>query len=325
LRAAAEVKSLIEEEGLNFNVTDEVEFLKLLRFLRARKFNVAQTMEMIRKDVEWRHEQNRISLRHLRASDVIDSDLSQVYKYCPAWFQGYDKQGRPVVFRCLGKFESWNLNKITTVDKLIEFHAWEMEQLVRLAEQKSKETGTNVETFTIVIDAGGFTFRQATPDAFAFAKKSAVTDNNHYPERLGTIIVINAPAAVVWAWRIAQNFVDEVTVSKVKMVGCNPKEWQPVLFSLIDKEQIPEKYGGLARNLTPEEEIETLNPPPGLAIPLTKSDLEFEKNSSAQLTMTTINGDESGKYSYDTPIDVEEYTGEYTGLSSSSSSSSGRN
>ena len=40
LDCAEKVKEMIKAEKLHFNIDEEVEFLKILRFLRARKFNV---------------------------------------------------------------------------------------------------------------------------------------------------------------------------------------------------------------------------------------------------------------------------------------------
>lgn len=39
--AATKVLQEIKAENLNFNIDEEIEFLKVLRFLRARKFNVS--------------------------------------------------------------------------------------------------------------------------------------------------------------------------------------------------------------------------------------------------------------------------------------------
>jgi hypothetical protein len=56
------------------------------------------------------------------------------------------------------------------MQQLINFHAWESEQLLRLMYARSKETGCNIETFTVVIDASGWRLSQATGDAYTFIK-----------------------------------------------------------------------------------------------------------------------------------------------------------
>lgn len=88
LSAAAELICMIEQHGLNINTDGEEEFLKVLRFLRARKFNVAQAFEMLRSDIEWREQDNRLNLRRETAKEILQCDPSEVYKYFPTWIQG---------------------------------------------------------------------------------------------------------------------------------------------------------------------------------------------------------------------------------------------
>lgn len=47
----------------------------------------------------------------------------------------------------------------------------------------------------------------------------AVTDSDHYPERLGTMIIVNAPSVLSFAWRIIQGFLDAVTKEKINILG----------------------------------------------------------------------------------------------------------
>ena len=88
----------------------------------------------------------------------------------PIFIVGYDKQCRPISWRKFGKFEIWNILKLTSMKQMINFHAWESEQLLRLMHEKSLETGYYIETFTVVIDASGWAISQATSDAFTFIK-----------------------------------------------------------------------------------------------------------------------------------------------------------
>lgn len=91
LSAANELILLIEKENLSFNCDEEHEFLKLLRFLRARKFNVKNAFKMIESDIKWREEENRISLRQETADEVLKCNITEFYRYFPAWMQGHDK------------------------------------------------------------------------------------------------------------------------------------------------------------------------------------------------------------------------------------------
>lgn len=260
LEAVNELSSLIEKEQLSFFHDEEDEFLKLLRFLRARKFNVKQAFEMVREDVKWRQEENRLQLRRETAADVLGCDLGKMYTYFPTWIQGTDKQLRPVSYRQFGKFEVWNVLKLTTMEKLIRFHAWETEVALHRMYKLSRSSGFNIETFVIVIDAAGWGLRLATSDALTFIKGMAVTDSNHYPERLGSLVVINAPSVLAITYRIIQGFLDEVQQKKIRIFSTDRKEWLPVLLELIDEDQIPQQYGGTAPDPTPEDALNAMNP-----------------------------------------------------------------
>lgn len=260
LRAVNELIELIEGKSLNFNHDDENEFLKLLRFLRARKFNVQQAFKMVEEDVRWRHEENRVKLRFETAEEVLGCDLTQIFKYFPTWIQGFDKQKRPVSYRKFGQFEIWNVLKLTSMQQLIRFHAWETEQALNKMYRYSKETDNNIETFVLVIDASGWNLGLATSDAFTFIKGMALTDSDHYPERLGTMIIINAPSVLAIAYRVIQGFLDDVQKEKIKIFSTNRNEWQEVLYNHIDKDQIPIQYGGNALDPTPEQAIKSMNP-----------------------------------------------------------------
>ena len=260
LRGVNTLKLMIDKEGLLFLNDDENEFLKLLRFLRARKFNVEQAMIMVRNDCTWRRDVVGYDLILENAQDVLGCDLASVYKYFPTWLQGFDKQHRPVSYRQFGKFEIWHILQLTDFQSLVRFHAWESEAAIRQMFKKVQDLGINVETFVCVVDAQGWGVRLATKDAFAFIKSMADTDAAHYPERLGRLIVINAPFALSWAWSIIVTFLDEVTKAKISIYS-SESVWKPVLFDLIDKSQVPEMYGGDAPNPQGGSAILDMNPP----------------------------------------------------------------
>lgn len=243
------------------NEGQEHTFLKLLRFLRARKFNVDNAFSMIESDILWRSEGNRGNLRNMRAAEVLGCDSREVCKYFPTWIQGYDKQSRPISWRQFGKFEIWSILNHTTMENLIKFHAWETEQSLRMMNQLSVQHQINIETFVLIIDAGGWTVSLATSDAFTFIKGMVGTDSDHYPERLGMMMIINAPFMLSWAWKIIQAFLDDVTKAKIKIYS-SPSEWQPELFKFIDRDQAPIMYGGTQPNPEhPEDFIKSMDPP----------------------------------------------------------------
>ena len=244
IKAVQYVLQTIKDENLSFVTVEENENLKVLRFLRARQFDIDATLTMIRDDAEWRNDETRSQLRYQTAYEVLQCDLSIIYRYFPTWTQGYDKQCRPISWRQFGKFDITKVLKQTTMEHLINFHIWEIEQMLRLTYTKSKVTGLNVENFLVVIDVSGWHLGLANQHAYTFIKALIQTDSEHYPERLGQLIVINAPNMFSMAWRVIEGFMNDIQKRKIQIHGINQEEWLPHLLSLIDMDQIPEQYGG---------------------------------------------------------------------------------
>jgi hypothetical protein len=238
----------------------EIPLFKLLRFLRARQFDVDKAFVMLKNDIEWRSCEGRSILVNQSSKDVLECDIHEMFQYFPTWIQGHDRQQRPIAWRQFGKFEVWNVLKLTTMERLVAFHAWEAEQAIRLVKLQCSISCYNIETFVVVIDASGWGLHLATPDAFRFIQGMAATDSDHYPERLGKLIIINAPYVLSFAWKIISSFLDEVQKSKIKICA-SQSEWFPELLQLMDEDQIPEQYGGKEKNLSVEEAISSMDPP----------------------------------------------------------------
>lgn len=213
---------------------------------------------MLRADVEWR--QTIKDLRQMTAEEVVQCDTARLYRYCPSWVAGRDKQLRPICWTKSGRLELWEVTKMTSVENMVRFHAWQNEQAVRLMYEGAEASGYNVETFLIVVDAEHWHIGLATSDAFRYIKGMVTTDSDHYPERLGACIIINAPAMLAMAWRVIVTFLDEVTRRKVNILS-HRSEWLPVLLELVDEDQIPQQYGGTHPDPDPAHAFDSMNPP----------------------------------------------------------------
>jgi len=83
LLATQSLRSLLHEEkrdsGANSvyksylsRYDQQNEFLLLLRFLRARKFDIQQSFELLKKDIDWRIDNDITNLRYKKAVDVLE-------------------------------------------------------------------------------------------------------------------------------------------------------------------------------------------------------------------------------------------------------------
>lgn len=182
--AVSLLKKKCIENKIDLYDDSEYEYLKLLRFLRARKFVVHEAYSLLTKDIEWRTYKVGLDLKYESAENVLHCDVGKLVEYYPAFIQGIDKQSRPICYRP-GGFKIWKLLELTTFDNLIRFHSWETEQCLIRNALETKKTGYNIETFMVIVDASGFSLNLATPDGISFIKSMAACDSNHYPERLG--------------------------------------------------------------------------------------------------------------------------------------------
>merc|ERR1711939_947113 len=99
---------MLEQEGY----TERLDTLTLLRFLRARKFNVELSKQMFIKNEQWRKEFGVDDL--VRNFDY--KEKPQVFQYYPQYYHKTDKDGRPVYIEQYGKIDLNAMYKITTAE-----------------------------------------------------------------------------------------------------------------------------------------------------------------------------------------------------------------
>ena len=99
----------------NFEVYDD---LFLLRFLRARKFDLVKTMEMFKKFLNWRIEKK---VDEIRETFEIDN-IIEIKRLYPHGYHRTDKIGRPIYIELYDKTDVKALFKITTEEKMINYY-----------------------------------------------------------------------------------------------------------------------------------------------------------------------------------------------------------
>jgi hypothetical protein len=105
----------------------------------------------------------------------------------------FDKLGRPVFYEHFGKCEIEKLLEQTTLEKYVLYHIWKAERAVRLCINQSLKSGYVVETFCLVLDLDKMSMRQISRSFMSVIQSISAVDQNHYPERMGELYIINAP------------------------------------------------------------------------------------------------------------------------------------
>lgn len=95
----------------------------LLRFLRARKFDIAASKKMFLDCEKWRRDFGTDEL----PSTFRYEEKPQVFKYYPQYYHKYDVDGRPVYIEQLGHIDLAAMYKITTEERMMQNLVYEYE------------------------------------------------------------------------------------------------------------------------------------------------------------------------------------------------------
>lgn len=228
----------------------------MLRFLRARKFEVEGAWGQFKDTEDWRKDN---AIESLYANIGVDSYEAARRMY-PQWTGRRDRRGIPVyVFeiRHLNNKEmaAYNntmstgtpethksstiparlLNLFALYENLLNF----VMPLCSALPRPNPETP--IVTSTNIVDVSGVGLKQFW-NLKTHMQDASVLATAHYPETLDRIFIIGAPAffPTVWGW--IKRWFDPVTTSKIFILSA--AEVKPTLTSFMEPSSIPKQYGG---------------------------------------------------------------------------------
>ncbi|KAJ6260412.1 Patellin-3 [Drechslerella dactyloides] len=228
-----QLRSMLEAEGH----TKRLDTNSMLRYLRARKFDVAAAKLMYTNAEKWRKE--------TKLDDIVESwdypEKPQVFEYYPQYYHKTDKDGRPVYIEKLGKIDLTQLMKITEEQRMLTNLA--VENLLQYVGVPNLQLPgcfkANGERAAIMDLKGvGIT---SVPSAYGYLKKASVISQDYYPERLGKLYIINAPWGFSSVWSIVKGWLDKVTQEKIAVLGGS---YSAELLKQIPAENLPVEFGG---------------------------------------------------------------------------------
>ncbi|KAJ8492782.1 hypothetical protein OPV22_014503 [Ensete ventricosum] len=199
-------QSLIQDELLPSKHDD---YHMMLRFLKARKFDLEKAKHMWSEMLTWRQEFGVDTI----VEDFDYTEIEEVLKYYPQGYHGVDKEGRPVYIERLGKVDA---------NKLI-FPAC------------SIAAKRHIDSSTTILDVQGVGLKNFTKAARELIIRLQKIDNDNYPEEF------NAGSGFKLLWSTVKSFLDPKTTSKIHVLGT---KYQNKLLEVIDSSELPEFLGG---------------------------------------------------------------------------------
>ncbi|KAF3047556.1 hypothetical protein E8E12_010346 [Didymella heteroderae] len=213
----------------------------LLRFLRARKWDVEKALVMMISTMQWRMGEMHVDDKIVKNGELgaleeaakssdakakkNDEDFLVQLRMGKSYLHGLDNAGRPM---CIVRARLHKAGE-QTEESLERFTVYTIETARLLLRPP-------IDTATIVFDMTDFSMANMdyTPVKFMIKCFEA-----NYPESLGTVLVYKAPWVFNAVWSIVRGWLDPVVAGKVSFVK-NVDELQ----KFVPKDQIPAELGG---------------------------------------------------------------------------------
>ncbi|KAK2612228.1 phosphatidylinositol transfer protein csr1 [Conoideocrella luteorostrata] len=212
----------------------------VLRFLRARKWDVEKALVMLISAMSWRHSKMKVDqdiMKHGEAGAAasekggdekakkIGQDFLKQSRMGKSFLHGIDKEGRPI---CIVRVRLHRASE-QSPESLERYTVF----IIETARLTLKPP---VDTANIIFDMSGFTLANMDYHPVKFMIQCFEAN---YPESLGVVLVHNAPWVFQGIWKIIRGWLDPVVAAKVHFTN-----YRAGLEEFINSDQIIKDFEG---------------------------------------------------------------------------------
>ncbi|KAJ5107389.1 hypothetical protein N7456_004064 [Penicillium angulare] len=245
IRSMENILSKMSPEEMSFSILKMIKQEHpdslLLRFLRARKWDVGKAFTMMITNILWRKQMEvdddilpkgeLYAFRQSRDHGLTTKerkegqDFIEQLKTGKSFLHGFDREGRPV------NYVRVRIHKPgAQTEEALERY------IVHVIESTRLVVVPPIENGTIVFDMTGFGLSNMEYQPVKFILKCFEAN---YPESLGRLLIHNAPWVFSGIWKLIHGWMDPVVASKVHFTRSVND-----LDKFIPRDQIPKEIGG---------------------------------------------------------------------------------
>ncbi|KAH7129805.1 CRAL-TRIO domain-containing protein [Dactylonectria estremocensis] len=242
----------------------------ILRFLRARNWDVEKAMAMITSAIDWR-EERRVDEDIIRKGEGVglkasltadDEAFITQYRSGKSYVRGTDKEGYPV-YIIRARLHDPHLQSAEAMETYTLHNIETIRMMARSPHDKA----------CLIFDLSGFGLRNMD---FHVVKFLIHVLEARYPETLGSILIYDAPFVFWGLWSVIKRWLDPVVVSKIHFTSGKED-----LTRFIPKDHLQTRYGG-----NDKWEYNYIDPVPGenelVELEEKRAEIQAERNDLLQ-------------------------------------------
>ncbi|KAK7056611.1 hypothetical protein VNI00_002328 [Paramarasmius palmivorus] len=214
----------------------------LLRFLRARRWDVPKAQKQFADTQEWRKKHDVDNLY----ATFNPEEFEDAKRFYPRWTGRRDRGGRPVYVYRLASIaplqkELHAIPPERRLQRIIALYELMTNFSMQLCSSLPHDSQTTpISSTTSIIDLENVSLSSMWGLRNHLQEASSLATAN-YPETLHAIAVVNSPSFFPTIWRWVSAWFDEGTRRKIHVLGKDPGQ---VLQTMIAQEDLPIVYGG---------------------------------------------------------------------------------
>jgi hypothetical protein len=224
-----ELKQLLSKEKESLNFPPDWQDHETLRFLQATGHDPAKTINLLKEHLTWKNGFFPITLNK-NVNEILDSGLIYIH--------GRDNHFRPVII--INAILYLTLSKLYPYEDFLLSIIYFIEYII-----KTMLIPGQVESWIIIADVSGISMFKPPTDLMSILK---ILQSN-YRCRLAIIYILGMNSVLNLLWTVVKQFLGPNTQKKIRFLKENTKN---DIFTYINPEQVEEKLGGLAKNVTKE-------------------------------------------------------------------------